>query len=428
MMDHSGKAFSWKELYHIPYYGYHLTKSTLINKDVQLLMKSNQTFDLILLEDYLNEALLGFSHIFKSPVAMVRVFISQASNSCKLGLYDAPSVVPSIHSKFTDQMTFWERFQNTLLTWFEIYVMCHLQIPKQDALYNEFFEDPKPSLKDLIGDVSLVLQNSHFSANYVQPRTPNSIDVGGLHIEQAPKALPENIAKIMDSSDNGVIYFALGGNVDLNQLSVEKKNAIMTALKTTNRTVLLKMKGAQMVEDDNILFNDWFPQNDILGHANTKLFITHGGIQSIYEAIYHAVPIVGIPLVADQFRNVAFAVRKGFGVALDLKFITEDAVLDAFAEVLQNESFKRKADAISKIYRDRQHAPMETAIYWIEYVIRHNGPQDLRISGMEMGFIQYYSLDVIALLVFGFLIGYKLVKEVVIGVFELTVRKKGKSD
>ncbi|KAL5273749.1 UGT2A1.2 family protein [Megaselia abdita] len=401
MVAYRGKSSAWERLYHLSDYGYYMAKSTLINKQVQELMKSNQTFDLILLEEYFNEAFLGFAHIFKSPIVMIRIYISQATNPTKVGCYDSPSVVPSVHSKFTDEMSFWERVENTLISWFEMFVVSHIQIKQQEILYNEFFSDPKPSIKDLMKNISIVLQNTHPSTSYVQPKSPNLIEIGGLHISKERKPLPKEISEILDSEENGLIYFALGGNVDFSQFSEEKKSALLESLKRTNHTVFLKIKGVQMKRTGNILINDWFPQNDILAHPKTKVFITHGGIQSTYEAVYHAVPILGIPIYADQPHNVAFAVRKGMGILLDYEDITEKSVDHALTTILENSSFKEKAKAISKIHHDRQNTPLETAVYWIEYAIRRKGAAHLKITGIDMGFIQYHSLDVMALLMLG---------------------------
>lgn len=47
----------------------------------------------------------------------------------------------------------------------------------------------------------------------------------------------------------------------------------------------------------------WAPQNDVLGHPAVKLFVTQAGINSLYEAIYHAKPVVSVPLIADQPVN-----------------------------------------------------------------------------------------------------------------------------
>ena len=53
----------------------------------------------------------------------------------------------------------------------------------------------------------------------------------------------------------------------------------------------------------NIKTIDWAPQNDILGHPSVGAFVTQGGINSMHEAIFHAVPVVVTGLTADQPMN-----------------------------------------------------------------------------------------------------------------------------
>ena len=53
----------------------------------------------------------------------------------------------------------------------------------------------------------------------------------------------------------------------------------------------------------NIRVVDWAPQNDVLGHAALKAFVTQAGTNSLYEAAYHGKPIVAIPLIAEQPDN-----------------------------------------------------------------------------------------------------------------------------
>ena len=38
---------------------------------------------------------------------------------------------------------------------------------------------------------------------------------------------------------------------------------------------------------------------------------------------------------------------------------------------------------------------MERAVFWIEYVIRHQGAVHLRSAARDLGFFQYYSIDVL---------------------------------
>ncbi len=55
----------------------------------------------------------------------------------------------------------------------------------------------------------------------------------------------------------------------------------------------------------NIKIINWAPQNDVLGDPAVKVFVTHAGSNSIYEAAFHGKPVVCIPLLADQFDQAA---------------------------------------------------------------------------------------------------------------------------
>lgn len=74
----------------------------------------------------------------------------------------------------------------------------------------------------------------------------------------------------------------------------------------------------------------------LLAHPNVKLFITHGGLLSTIETIYHGVPILGIPMFGDQKMNMANAVAQGYAQMLDFKDLTEESLLSGINEILQN--------------------------------------------------------------------------------------------
>lgn len=74
------------------------------------------------------------------------------------------------------------------------------------------------------------------------------------------------------------------------------------------------------------------------GHPLTKVFITHGGTNGIYEAIYHGIPLVGIPMFADQHDNIAHMRAKGAAVELDFGTLKTEDLVDAVNTVINNSS------------------------------------------------------------------------------------------
>jgi len=60
--------------------------------------------------------------------------------------------------------------------------------------------------------------------------------------------------------------------------------------------------------------------------------------------------------------------------------------------------YKQKAKELSEAFRDRPMSPLETAVYWTEYVIRHKGAPHLRSAAVGMPWYQYYLIDVLVII------------------------------
>lgn len=73
-------------------------------------------------------------------------------------------------------------------------------------------------------------------------------------------------------------------------------------------------------------------------HPNVKLFISHGGISGVYEAVDAGVPVIGFPLFYDQPRNIANLVDAGMAISLDLMSITKNTILNSINEIVNNET------------------------------------------------------------------------------------------
>ncbi|XP_072797015.1 UDP-glucuronosyltransferase 2B31-like isoform X5 [Vicugna pacos] len=232
---------------------------------------------------------------------------------------------------------------------------------------------------------------------FPHPLLPNFEFVGGLHCRPA-KPLPMEMEEFVQSSgEDGIVVFTLGSIVT--NITEERANVIASALAQIPQKVLWRYDGKKPdTLGPNTRLYKWIPQNDLLGHPKTKAFITHGGTNGIYEAIYHGIPMVGIPLFADQPDNIAHLMAKGAAVRLDFNKMSTTDLLNALKQVINNPSYKQNAMRLSTIQHDQPMKPLDRAVFWIEFVMRHKGAKHLRPAAHDLTWYQYHSLDVIGFL------------------------------
>ena len=73
------------------------------------------------------------------------------------------------------------------------------------------------------------------------------------------------------------------------------------------------------------------------GHPNTRLMIYQCGVNGVFEAVYHGVPIICLPVFFDQFDMAQRVASKGIGLRLDLPTLTSQQLLTAIQTVLTEE-------------------------------------------------------------------------------------------
>uniref|UniRef100_A0A663MUD9 UDP-glucuronosyltransferase n=1 Tax=Athene cunicularia TaxID=194338 RepID=A0A663MUD9_ATHCN len=305
------------------------------------------------------------------------------------GLPSPPSYVPASTRGLTDQMSFVERLQNFLF-----YFYMDLFFLNDDTA-GELLQPT--TLCETMGKAEIWLIRTYWDFEFPRPFLPNFEFVGGLHCKPA-KPLPKEMEEFVQSSgEHGIVVFSLGSMVY--KLTDEKSNVIARALSQLPQKVLWRYKGKKPETlGSNTRIYDWIPQNDLLGHPLTKAFITHGGTNGIYEAIYHGIPMVGIPIFADQHDNIAHLRAKGAAVELDFSTLKTQDLVDALNTVINNSTYKENALRLSKIHHDQPVKPLDRAVFWIEFVMRHKGAKHLRPAAHHLTWYQYHCLDVLAFL------------------------------
>ncbi|XP_070251731.1 UDP-glucuronosyltransferase 2B31-like isoform X2 [Myotis yumanensis] len=253
------------------------------------------------------------------------------------------------------------------------------------------------TLFELMGKAEIWLIRTYWDFEFPRPLLPHFQFVGGLHCKPA-KPLPKEMEEFVQSSgENGIVVFSLGSMVT--NMTEERANVIASALAQVPQKVIWRYDGKKPdTLGPNTRLYKWIPQNDLLGHPKTKAFITHGGANGIYEAIYHGIPMVGLPMFADQPDNIVRMKTKGAAIRLDLNTISSTDLLNALKTVINDPSYKENAMRLSRIHHDQPMKPLDRAVFWIEFVMRHKGAKHLRPASYDLTWVQYHSLDVIGFL------------------------------
>ena len=177
-----------------------------------------------------------------------------------------------------------------------------------------------------------------------------------------------NVQSPQEDNELKLIYVSLGTIFHSNTYIFEE---IIKSIRTYNDKPNRKMKSSQfrvvistgeksleslnkkisegkLIIADNILLRAEVPQLEILKRAH--LFVTHSGMNSTSETIMYAVPVVSIPLEADQHLNgKRMCDDLKLGVRLDALQLNSDLIADAIDQVLSDESYTKNIQEMSVI-------------------------------------------------------------------------------
>ena len=318
----------------INFMGNYYTEAVLSHPKVQELLMSDQTFDVVIVEQFVDDALKVFAYHYKAPLVL---FIACGSHSWinpLVGNPGPPSYVPEQNIHFR-QIRFLDRLRNTIVYIFGELNRNLLFFPQQEKIMKKYFSEA-PALNELVYNASLVLLNSHWSTNMAVPRVPNMVDLGGIHVKP-PQVLPQDLKEYLDGAKEGVIYFNMGSVLQSVNFPVEKREAFIKVFAKLKQKVLWKWEGDVLPNKPaNVRVQKWMPQQDVLGHPNIKAFVTHGGLLSLIESVYHGVPILAVPVYGDQVWNSVEASTNGLGSYVLYGDLNEDKLEKTLKDVLHN--------------------------------------------------------------------------------------------
>ncbi|KAF2366601.1 UDP-glucuronosyl/UDP-glucosyltransferase [Trinorchestia longiramus] len=398
--------------------------STLWSNDEVLdLWEKRNTFDAFIMAAYVNEMAMPFLMNFTGEFILISNPGLEYLSTAYSGNWLPPSIVPLIYLPYDENMTFFERVINVLAL--PTFYYCHYWFSVDGAL--AFLKLRFPELEDFrsyYDRASLTLINGESALDAAVPLLPNQVLIGTLNC-RPPQPLPQDLESFMSSSgEHGVIYFSIGSVARSFNIPTRAKLEMLEAFRRLPQKVLWKYEKDDLDVPPNVLIMPWVPQQDILGHPKTRIFITQGGVMSIQELQYHGVPALVVPIVFDQYSNAVKVVRKNLGLQLDWYTVTADQIVESINTLVNDSSYAERLRKLSAVLQDQKETPAERAVWWIEYVIRHQGAPHLQYPGKKLHFLQYICADVMLFLTVCLYVFYRVTKKLLLFVIGLYTVKE----
>jgi MGT family glycosyltransferase len=139
-----------------------------------------------------------------------------------------------------------------------------------------------------------------------------------------------------------LVYLSLGS---LGSADVGLMQSLVDAMRDSGHRVIVS-KGPQHDQIelyDNMVGAEFLPQTSVLPHVD--LVITHGGNNTVTEALFFGKPMVVLPLFWDQYDNAQRIHETGFGVRLDTYGHAPQELRDAVDRLLGDDAVRERLAA-----------------------------------------------------------------------------------
>ena len=282
---------------------------------------------------------LCFPALMTSGVPFVRIV------SCNPLEMRGPNVAPTFSGLPANDRSEWESFNAE-------YRRTHFEMWKE--FNNWVVAQGAPALPELE-----FIHESDAANLYVFPESADYTDVRPLNstwhrmdssVRETDQdyVLPEAVANRPD--DSKLIYLSLGS---LGSADVDLMRRLVEALSTSKHRFIVS-KGPQHEEfelADNMVGSEFLPQTKIIPMVD--LVITHGGNNTVTEALHFGKPMILLPLFWDQYDNAQRMDEVGFGVRLATYEFSDEQMHDALEKLLGDAALHAKLEANAEIIQKR---------------------------------------------------------------------------
>uniref|UniRef100_A0A0K0DXZ4 glucuronosyltransferase n=1 Tax=Strongyloides stercoralis TaxID=6248 RepID=A0A0K0DXZ4_STRER len=325
-----------------------------------------------------------------------------------IGLNFPSSYVPGSFMPFKEKMTYKERVINTLQYVTLKYYLENILFKKYEEL---FLRKTKTKFNKIKNNFGAIFVNTVPWMDFPFPITPKVHFIGGSGVPE-----PKNISKEWDeilSLRKKNILLSFGSVAQAFKMPVSYKKGIIEMMKEMEDITFIwkyekKSDTLPLEIPKNVFISNWVPQNDLLNDKRITIFITHGGLNSITEAVSRGKVTLTIPLFGDQIRNAQMVERLNISKVFNKYQLSNSKLLiDAINHLLNNiDVYSKNVHKQQSLMKNRPFTAEETIIKITEFIGKHGNLPEMDLYSSKMSSFIFYNLDIIlpALFIFLFFI------------------------
>nr|AUF81975.1 egt [Cryptophlebia leucotreta granulovirus] len=336
----------------------------------KLYQNKDNKFDLVVCEAYLSMNLI-FGHLFNAPVILMSSGHGTKENFkiMNRGVTYNSFVHPnSWRSTFTSNKTQIETIEHRLEE--EWNQLEHIQ----DMRLKQMFGNGTPAIQELKKRVVLLFINVYPVIDNNRAVSNNVQYLGGLHLKRPLPLKDDHQLRLFIRGKTPVIYVNFGSILEANNMDLDALGEFVRVFNGLPYKFLWRVNKSihqRFNISKNVLIRDWFPQRDLLFNSRIKLFVTHGGLQSMDEAIDSGVPMLCIPLMGDQFLNCERVFQLGIGEKVNMVTIEQEKIDKLIENMINNNKYYVRVGELKKLIRDRPLKPVHRALWYTEKMLRN---------------------------------------------------------
>ena len=174
--------------------------------------------------------------------------------------------------------------------------------------------------RNLYGSVKMIFMHYHPHplVDLPLPVGPGVINLGGTVCVEGYREedIPIEMREFVDASP-GFIVISFGSHVPT--VTEKEQELWMKVISNLPYSVVWRLADHSLSLPDNIRTYKWLPQQALLQHPKIKLFISHGGYASKIESFCAGTPILFVPRFAEQFDTAELYTKLGIAEQVLMK-------------------------------------------------------------------------------------------------------------